>query len=247
MTKEKLKEIQRKNNLVIGKYHALALENADKQKCLITFTGLDETYRSTVKIRKVFIDKIHSILKRKKCQEYTFKYFSTIEFSDFYKSKSESMGKGKWYNPHIHFQCYHDNIAIVNEAFEYTIKKLNLNISKCHILESEDDTQAFFYVIKSYLPNGFDDAVQEMKERIYKGKVMYWCSRKEFPDYLIKKLFNVFAKLDKSTKDKPKFPYMLKLIREKKLIIKKLAGNSEDNGYIKVKKWGFTISLNEEK
>lgn len=242
MTKEKLKEIQRKNTLVIGKYHALALENADKQKCLITFTGLDETHSSTVKTRKVFIDKIHSILKRKKYQAYTFKYFSAIEFGDLIKGKNES----KWYNEHIHFQCYHNNIAIVNEAFEYTIKKLNLNISKCHILESEDDTQAFFYVIKSYLPNGFDDAVQEMKERLYKGKVMYWCSRKEYPDYLIKKLWNVFDKLDKSLKKKPKFPYMVQLIREKKLIIKKLTGNNEDDGYIKVKKWGYTLSLNEE-
>jgi hypothetical protein len=238
MTKEKLKEIKRKNATIIGKYHALALENADKQKCLITFTGLDETYRSTVKIRKVFLDKIYSILERKKCRVYSFKYFAIIEFGD---------DPHKSFNPHLHLQGYHDNIAIVNEAFEYTIKKLNLNSSKCHILKSEDDTQDFFYVIKSYLPNGFNEAVQEMKENIYKGKSMCSSSQKEYPDYLIKKLFNVFGKLDKSLGKKPKFPYMLKLIREKKLIIKKLTGNSADNGYIKVKKWGYTISLNEEK
>lgn len=40
---------------------------------------------------------------------------------------------------------------------------------------------------------------------------------------------------------------MLQLICQKKLIIKKLAGNNEDKGYVKVKRWGYKLFLNTKK
>lgn len=221
--------VQRKNKTAIAKYKALALENAHNEKCLITFTGNDETYTEIAKIREVFIDKITSIRKRKKFRAFTFKYFATVEFGkDPYQN----------FNPHLHCQCFHDNIEMIKEAFDYTIKKLKIDNGKCHILEAEEKNKEYFYVIKNYFSNNYDDALESMKYRVYKGKTMYWPSRKDMPDYLIKRLYSLVPDDDDI---EYKFPYILELIRDGKLIIRKLDGTQEDNGYTKIKQWGYKL------
>lgn len=221
--------VQRKNKTAIAKYKALALENAHNEKCLITFTGNDETYTEAAIIREVFIKKITSIRKRKKFQAFTFKFFSTVEFGEKYQLKP---------NIHIHVQCFHDNMGMIKEAFDYTIKKLKIDNGKCHILEAEEKNKEYFYVIKNYFSSNYDSALESMKYRVYKGKIMYWCSRKEMPDYLIKRL-NTLLPNDKDIK--AKFPYILELIKDGKLIIRKLDGTQEDNGYTKIKQWGYKL------
>lgn len=227
--------VQRKNATAIAKYKALALENAHKDKCLITFTGDDETYAESAKIRKVFIDKITSIRKRKKFRSYTFKFYSTVEFGkDSYQN----------FNPHLHCQCFHDNIEMVQEAFAYTIKKLKLDNGKCHISLDEEKNKEYFYVIKNYFSSNYNSALETMKYRVYKGKIMYWCSRKELPDYLIKRLYSL---VPDNEDIKYKFPYILELIRDGKLIIRKLDGSDEDNGYRKIKQWGYKLVTDTQK
>lgn len=227
--------VQRKNATAIAKYQALALENTHKDKCLITFTGNDETYTETAKIREVFIDKITSIRKRKKFRSYTFKYFATVEFGkDLYQN----------FNPHLHIQCFHDNIGMVKEAFSHTIKKLKLDSGKCYISLDEEKNKEYFYVIKDYFSSNYNSALEAMKYRVYKGKIMYWCSRKELPDYLIKRLYSLVPD-DESIKYK--FPYILELIRDGKLIIRKLDGTDEDNRYLKIKQWGYKLVTNTQK
>jgi len=234
LEKEQAREtaIKRKNRNIVAKFLALHLDNEDRQKCLVTFNGNKGTYKEAIEIRRDFILKITSIFKRDEYNGQGYNYFANVEFG-----KEAS----KKFNIHVHFQIFHDNINPIQEAYEYIIDKYNLDDSRHHLLPPDTPNTQYTYVIKDYLSQNFNPKLEEMKDRFYKGKSMHSSSRKKTPNYLIRCLYDKLAELDGWDDTKDKYSFILKLLSEGILSIKKVSGKLI-KGYTRVKKWIYKIT-----
>ncbi len=236
MTDNKIKEVKRKNRTTVAKFLALSLENSDKKKCLITFTGNDETYKTTVAIRKAFIEKIISILKRDEYADCQFKYFTNIEFG--------ASPHHKKFNPHLHIQCFYDKLDPIIEAYEYVMTRLKLDSLKCNISVAKNNKVRFSYIIKDYLPNKFNLDLEKLKDNIYKRAPMCSSSHKEMPNYVIKPLYNYLSQAPDWDLSKDKYAYILNLKQSGQLIVRKLTNPVADANLVKIKLWGFRLITN---
>lgn len=228
MDKKRLQAIKRKHATAVTKFLALTMENADKVKCMLTFTPNEPLVSSAKAIRKSFLAKVKSILKRKQYKGYEFKYFANIELGEnIYKI-----------NPHLHIQCFTDSIEAVKEAFEYVVQKYDLASYK--FTEAQKRNVKYDYVIKEYQPWNFDVDREEAKDSIYKGEALYSCSKKKMPDYLIKRLYTELGKLPGWDESKDKYKFITELINQKRLIVKKF-GDVCEEGYKRIKNWLYRI------
>lgn len=236
MTPNKIKDVKRKNRTTVAKFLALSLENSDKKKCLISFTGNDETYKTTVAVRVAFIEKINSILKRDEYADCQFKYFTNIEF-----------GKGPYHkklNPHLHIQCFYDKLDPITEAYNYVIDKLELSPSRCHVSLAKKNKVRFSYVVKDYLPENFNLKLEKLKDDIYKRAPMCTASHKEMPNYVVKALYNYLSQQPDWNSYKDKYAYILNLEQSGHLIVKKLTDAIQDENLEKIKLWGYRLITN---
>lgn len=236
MTDKRIEEIKRKNKNIAAKFFALSVENVDNKKCMITFTANDETYTSTKVIRNAFIAKVVSIMKRKQYSQNAFNYFANIEF-----------GKDPYgnFNPHLHIQCFYDEIAPLQEAFDHIIDKYQLDGSKCDLSIADNNEIRFNYVIKDYLSHNFNLELEEMKENIYKGKSMHSSSRKEIPNYMIRPLYSILSMLPGWKTAKDKYTFILGLLNQGILSVKKIS-NTFKKGYRRIKNWLYKITPNTQ-
>lgn len=234
MIDEKQYAILRKNRKAVAKYLALFSLNQSKQKCMITFASSEKTYEAINCIRKVFLEKIASLLKNK-YKRCSFRYFAALEtgVKDFY--------------PHIHIQCFYSSFKPLQEAFDYTLKKLNLDSAKCNCMVAENHNYPFKYVIKDLLPANFDEDREFLKSRFCKGRKSYWNSRMTLPDYLIMRMYHILSKLKRWQEIKDKFSYILDLIDKGYISIKKITDidTDEKSQYVIIKQWGYKLDIND--
>jgi hypothetical protein len=244
MTEKRIKVIKRKNRTTVAKFLALSLENSDKRKCLITLTGNDETYKTTVAIRAAFIEKINSILKRDEYADCQFKYFANIEFGKNWNASNHNKFNPQKYNPHLHIQCFYDKLNPIIEAYDYIVDKLELNPSKCNVLVANNNKVRFSYIIKDYLPDNFSLALEELKYKTYKREPMNTSSHKGMPNYVIKALYAYLSQQPNWNLHKDKYAYILDLKQGGHLIVRKLTNTIEDDDLVKIKLWGFRLITN---
>lgn len=237
MTADREHAIRRKNNKAIVKYLALYTDNVAKQKCMITFASSEKTYEAVNRIRKVFLEKMRSLLKNK-YKSCSYAFFTVLEFG---KDINQNL------HPHIHIQCFYSCFAPLQKAFDYTIKKQNLDPLKCNCMVAENHNYQFNYVIKDFLSVNFDEEREILKSSFCKGKKSYWCSRKTLPDYVIIKMYNILSEL-KGWKDiEDKYSYILELIEKGYIVIKKITEIDiyEYSQYVIIKQWGYKLDIND--
>lgn len=230
MTTERIKEKKRKNRATIAKFIALRFENEERKKCMITFTGKEETYIEVAAIRKAFIEKIRSLLQSKYKGNH-FQYFAAVEFG---KDPSKN------FNPHLHIQCYFDDVNLIYEAYEFVIGKMELSASKCELTMQVKSDVKFFYIVKNFMPKNFDIELESFKDSVYKGKAMTWSSRKSIPNYFIKRLYQYLSKLPIWKTNKDKYQLISKLLTEGSLLIRRVKENVS-KGFKRVKNWCFKV------
>lgn len=232
---ERTKAKRRKNRAIVAKYLALFFDNTDKKKCLVTFTGNDKTpsgaYKNINAIKKTFIDKTKSILKRKAYQDSSFSYFAVMESGKDYQ---------QCFNPHLHIQCYYEHIEAIQEAFNFVIERFGLDRSKCDISIADKNDASFNYIIKTFLPSNFNMGYEYFKTSIAPKKPMYWSSHKATPNYLIKKLYAFLSKLPLWKTAKDKYELIATLIDNGSLILKKIK-SSAIKGFKRVKRWSYKL------
>lgn len=229
MTLKRKKDVERKNNTAVAKYFALYAENADKAKCMITFTANKKTIKANTIIKDAFIEKVRSILTRKRYARCHFKYFVTLELGERYD------------NPHVHIQVFYDNILPVKEAYEYIIQKYGLESNNCDLSEAKKTEISFTYIIKNYYSSNFDEKLEEIKYTTYKNIAMYSCSQKSIPNYVIRSLYKNLSQYENWAKHNDKYAYILKLIEYGKIKIVPVTESQE--GYIKIKNWAYKITI----
>lgn len=230
MTDERRYAILRKNRKAVTKYLALFSENATKQKCMITFASSEKTYDAINRIRKVFFKKMISLLKDK-YKTCSFSYFTALEV-------------GKDFYPHIHIQCFYSCLAPLQEAFDYTLKKLDLDTTKCDCMVAKNHNYPFNYVIKDLLAVNFDEEREILKSWFCKGRKSNWCSRKMLPDYVITRMYSILSKLKRWKGINDKYSYILSLIDEGYITIKKLTDILDESQYVIIKQWAYKIDIN---
>ena len=231
MTRKEIIEIRRNHRTTVAKYTALAIENASKKKCLVTFPSSDKTYEHLNIIRKEFVHKVNSLLKRKNYEGKKWANFSVIEFGSNFK---------KHFNPHLHIQCYYEDIELIQEAFEYVIKKLSLDQEKCDLKQAYNNRACFDYIIKTYQPTNTYYALEEFKRKNYKGKPLYWSSHKLTPNYVIKRLYQKLRELPIWKEYKNKYKLILDLIDKGVIQIKKI-GKAIEAGFERVGDWMYIV------
>lgn len=234
MTADREHAIRRKNSKAIAKYLALYSENVDKQKCMITFASSEKTYEAVNRIRKVFLEKMRSLLKNK-YKSCSYSFFAVLEFG---KDIDQN------FHPHIHIQCFYSCFAPLRKAFDYTIKKLNLDATRCDCMVAKNHNYLFNYVIKNFLPVNFDESREIIKSWKCKGRASYWCSRKTLPDYVITRMYSMLSKLKRWKGINDKYSYILSLIDEEYITIKKLTDILDESQYVIIKQWGYKIDIN---
>ncbi len=233
MTTKRRKEIENKHRIAVATYLALYYENKKKDKCMLTLTPNDEKYETVNDIRKTFKNKIDDILERKAYRDSTLAMFAVAEFG---KDPNKS------FNPHLHIQCFYDEIvfAAIQEAFAFAIKEHNLDTSRCHITTSLQDDVDYNYVIKTFLPENFDVALEEWKDETYSGKAMHWPTHKKIPSYLIKHLYKALAHLPSWDDIKAKYAKILSMLDKGQLIIEKVK-DTVSKGFKQVKNWSYKL------
>lgn len=232
---ERTKSKKRKNRAIVAKYLALFFDNTDKKKCLVTFTGNDQTHSGAYKninaIKTAFIDKTKSILKRKAYQGSSFSFFAVMESGKDYQ---------QYFNPHLHIQCYYEHITAIQEAFDFVIKKFGLDRSKCDISIADKQDATFNYIVKTFLSSNFNMDYEYFKTSLARKKPMYWSSHKATPNYLIKKLYTLLSKLPIWKAAKDKYELIATLINNGSLMLKKI-NSSAIKGFKRVKRWSYKL------
>ncbi len=172
-----------------------------------------------------------SILKRNEHQGQKLAYFAVVEFGHNFE---------KYWNPHLHIQIYYEDISVIEEAFAYVIDHTFLSEDKCDLRIAENNNASFDYVIKSFLPKNFDIALEGTKERLHKGKKMYWCSHRITPSYVIKRLYQILRELPIWKQYKNKFKLVFDLINKGVIKLEKTKSEIK-KGFEKIGEWIYLI------
>ncbi|RLA82264.1 MAG: hypothetical protein DRG78_07665 [Epsilonproteobacteria bacterium] len=190
-------------------------ENKDKKKALITITAGDESVSTLKKYKAELFKKIYSILRKKKYQNQTIKYFSNIELGD---------DKGRltrFFNPHLHIQFFFDNIEPIKEALTYLEQKHKL--SNTDITTPKKKDVNFDYVVKEYKRKNYNAGYELRKKQIYYKQALYSSSRKSIPNYVIRYLYKQLStnKIEKwnNLQNYERYEFILNQILENNIII----------------------------
>jgi len=184
--------IFKKNTTVLATYYALYAENKHLDKALLTITIGDENITNMKKLRKLFIAKLNSVLRKKAYKDSQIAYFTNIEFGEDKGNLSNGALK---FNPHLHIQFFYENIKPIQEAVEYIEKIYKLN-NCCLTLPDNlsDEAVNYDYVVKEFKRKNYDAEYELNKKKFSYGKALHTSSRKSISNYIIKYLYSYLSK-----------------------------------------------------
>jgi hypothetical protein len=184
------KSIYKKNTTILATYYALYAENKHLDKALLTITIGDENIANMKTLRKKFIAKLNSVLRKKAYKDSKLAYFTNIEFGA--DQGNLSMGLLK-FNPHLHIQFFYEDIGPITEAVEYIENTYKLNNCCLTLPEKSNEEVNFDYVVKEYKYKRFNPDLELNKKKYSYGKALHTSSRKSITNYLIKYLYSYLS------------------------------------------------------
>ena len=184
--------IWKKNTTILATYYALYSENKHLNKVLLTFTIGTESITDIRNLRREFIKKLNSLLRKKAYTGQKLAYFSNIEFGE---DKGNLLsGKLFKFNPHLHIQFFYEDIRPIEEAMQYIENMYKLSNSDI-TLPTEDNKNIFYdYIVKDYKYKNFSHTLELNKKKFSYKKALHTSSRKQVSNYIIKFLYKYLSK-----------------------------------------------------
>ena len=208
----------KKNTTILATYYALYAENKHLKKALMTITIGTESIQDLRDLRKEFMKKLNSLLRKKAYKHQELSYFSNIEFGE---DKGELSVKGIFtFNPHLHIQFFYEDITPINQAFKHIEKIYKLDNSCITLPESKKHKKNlnYDYVVKEYKLRNFDYRYEKNKKKFSNKKSLHTSSRKSVSNYVIKYLYSYLSKYSSkqwnSLKSYERYEFILHNIKE---------------------------------
>jgi hypothetical protein len=215
----------KKNVTTLAIYNALFYENRHRKKALVSITIGDRNLSSLFKLRKEFITKLKTIMKRKAFKGEKIAYFTNIEFN-------KDLEIIENHNPHLHIQFFYDKFLPIDEALYFLNTELNYCFKNFNVVKAKKKKAYLGYIVKDYVIANYNEEYEIYKKKESYNKPLYTASRKLVSNYVIKYIYGYFKKYMpvkwKALEYNKRYEFILEQIKEGNILIKDITDTLTD-------------------